>query len=216
MPRLWHRLRGRSADRSRKPVSAVEQRLLLEALDTVLRGDRDATYVSTPITTGERFVRWRRSLDPSVSESDPVYRAGLAEVVQANVDHARPIVERVAETLAGHVIDPTRLGSVNGWTQYDFHAFWTEVISRYASTVVFVDGWQFSTGCVLEFSAAVRAGRRILDERLKPLPASEALSLVRAASEEIRANGLPTATMDEAVRVLRTTAGQTATGVMPA
>lgn len=206
----------RSSGSDRKRVSAVEQRLLLEALDTVLRGDREATYVSTPITTGERFVRWRCSLSKPVSEHDPLYQAGLAKVIEANVEHARPIVDRIARSRPGHVIDPTRLGSVNGWTQYDFHTFWTEVISRYAATVIFVDGWQFSTGCVLEFAAAVRAGRRILDERLKPLPPDDGLALVRAASKEMSGSGLSTSSIDEALDALRSIATNATAGMMPA
>ena len=43
------------------------------------------------------------------------------------------------------------------------------VIERYADTVVFLNGWEYSEGCGDEFLTAVQSGANALDENLAPL-----------------------------------------------
>jgi hypothetical protein len=67
------------------------------------------------------------------------------------------------------VIDPSRLADVPGWEQADYHAFWTKVIDQHADKVIFLDGWQYSDGCTIEFAKAVQLGLPRLTEYLMPL-----------------------------------------------
>jgi len=55
------------------------------------------------------------------------------------------------------------------------------VIEHYASKVVFLDDWEFSSGCVFEFRVANEVGVSCFDEQLRPLDLATGLSLVREA-----------------------------------
>src|SRR6266511_1596067 len=72
-------------------------RLVYEVLDGVVE-DRGAIYVSTPITTGRRFVDWRRGSGAGLAPSEERYRREHdRQVVQRNREHAKPIVRAVRE-----------------------------------------------------------------------------------------------------------------------
>src|SRR5437867_3997010 len=112
-------------------------------------GDRKATYVSVPITTGPRLVDWFRELsrrgDPL---PDPRRPEGNEErrrlVIEPNLRDARSIVETVRRNREGPVIDPSLLRDVPGWRQEDYVALWEVVIERFAERLVFADGWNYS------------------------------------------------------------------------
>lgn len=164
---------------------------LVEAIDAVLHDHRDAVYVSTPITTGRQFLAWWQDRGCRLPEDDPEYQAELGQVVANNIAAVRPLVERVERDLAGRpVIDPTRLGPIVGWQQPDYHAFWVRVIHRYARTVVFADGWEYSSGCSLEFAAAVADGLQTLDAELRPLTVEAGQSRLVAAAADLDRAGL--------------------------
>jgi hypothetical protein len=164
---------------------------LVEAMDTVLRDHRDAVYVSTPITTGRQFVAWWQDRGCRLPEDDPEYQAEFGQVVADNIAAVRPLIERVERDLAGRpVIDPTRLGPIAGWQQSDYHAFWVRVIHRFARTVVFADGWEYSSGCSLEFAAAVADGLQTLDAELRPLTREAGQSRLLAAATDLDQAGL--------------------------
>lgn len=149
-----------------------------------------AVYVSTPITTGPSFLAWRRQ-DPSLVESHPGYDADHREqVVEGNLARAQQVVTRVRGAFAGPVIDPTRLADVEGWRQADYHRFWAEVVVSFAHTVVFVDGWQYSTGCAVEFAAAVRHRLALLDENLTAFEPARGVKLLAAGIADLSKAGL--------------------------
>jgi hypothetical protein len=175
-------------------------RVVFEVLDGVLP-DREAVYLSVPITTGKRFLDWRRGPGAHLAPTDRRYRSEhRRQVVDPNREHVAPVVKLVRERLSRVVIDPTTLNDVPGWTQADYHAFWTQVIERYAGTVVFLDGWEFSSGCTHEFVAAVRAGARLLREDLAPLQLDEGERRIRDAIAALSDEVLPTAPLSEALR----------------
>jgi hypothetical protein len=164
---------------------------LIEALDAVLHDHRDAVYVSTPITTGRQFVTWWQDRGHRLAEDDPEYQAEFGQVIADNIAAVRPLIERVERGLGGRpVIDPTRLGPITGWQQPDYHAFWVRVIQRFVRTVVFADGWEYSSGCSLEYAAAVAEGLQLLDAELRPLTRKAGDSRLAAAAAELEQVGL--------------------------
>ena len=146
-------------------------------------------YLSAPITTGAQYLAWRRTPDGSLQRDHPEYRERhRAQVVQTNIARIAPLVRSLRERFAGQlVIDPTGLADVEGWKQDDYHELWCAVVETYAQTVVFADGWQYSTGCAAEFGAALRVRARLLTERLEPLASAEGLALLAAAVAEMEA-----------------------------
>jgi hypothetical protein len=183
-------------------------RVVFEVLDGVLP-DREAVYLSVPITTGRRFLDWRRGPGAGLAPSDGRYPSEhRRHVVEPNREHVVPVVRMLRERLGRVVIDPTTLHDVPGWGQADYHAFWTGVIERYAGTVVFLDGWEFSSGCTHEFVAAIRAGARLLREDLAPLGLEEGERCIRDAIAALPDDVLPTAPLREALRELEELAGR--------
>lgn len=183
-------------------------RVVFEVLDGVLP-DREAIYLSVPITTGKRFLDWRRGPGAGLAPSDGRYPSEhRRHVVDPNREHVVPVVRMLRERLGSVVIDPTTLHDVPGWGQADYHAFWTRVIERYAGTVVFLDGWEFSSGCTHELVAAIRAGARLLREDLAPLGLEEGERRIRDAIAALSDDVLPTAPLRDALRELEELAGR--------
>jgi hypothetical protein len=100
------------------------------------------------------------------------------------------------------VIDPTALGDVSGWAQSDYHRFWTGVIERYAHTVVFLNGWEYSSGCTHEFLAAIRVGAELLREDLAPLRLDEGERRIREAIAHLDDDVLSTVPLRDALQEL--------------
>ena len=160
--------------------------ILLEGLASVVE-DRTATYVSSPLTTGQAAFEWHlRNGD----RSDPDGAKDFYEsVIVPNRQQAAAYV-RALRKARGAVIDPTAMGDLPGWTQPDYRYFWGRVIELYANEVVHRDGWQHSSGCAYEFFVALQSGASTLREDLTPLSLEDGQELVRAAVEECEARGV--------------------------
>lgn len=147
---------------------------------------RSAVYLSTPITTGRRFVEWRRGTGAELSPGSSAYlRRRAEEVIEPNRSDIAPLVRWLRTRFQDPVIDPTALEAVPGWEQFDYHRFWAEVIERYAHTAVFAEGWQYSSGCVLELAAAVSADATLLRDDLAPLNPKDAVQLIEGAIADV-------------------------------
>jgi hypothetical protein len=139
-----------------------------------------ALYVSSPLTTGQRAFEWHQRNGSTADDS--AAQAGFREnVIASNRDQAGRYVEALRAKQMGIVIDPTALEDVAGWTQSDYRFFWGRVIEEYAATVVFRDGWEYSSGCAYEFLVAARAGLTLLCEDLTPLSIEDGRKLLAAA-----------------------------------
>ncbi len=177
-----------------KTTRAREIDSLLNALGCVIV-DRSAVYVSTPITSGQRFAHWSSNRDIEFDLSHPeTYLEFKREVLEPNSEHARGIIKNLRSLFAQALIDPTALRDIEGWVQDDYRVLWAKVIEQYADTVVFLDGWQYSNGCTYEFLVAHRMTPRplILQERLEPLTLEGGIHLVKQAIAELQNSKLPT------------------------
>src|SRR4051812_28882996 len=179
-----------------------QARALLEAIDTVLHGRRQAVYVSTPITTGPQFLDWWRANSDRVGSDHAAYQREMASVIEHNISAVRPLVDRVEARFQVPVIDPTRLDSMPGWDQSDYHRFWVSVIEKFVTTVVFADGWAFSSGCAVEFAAASDQGLAILDANLDVLPPAAGRAALDSAIRTIEDSGLDASAQRSAVATL--------------
>lgn len=148
-----------------------------------------ALYISTPITTGARLLAWCRA-NPAGARDDPFGSELRREVMAENIRALGPLRVRIARAAGAQpVIDPTELDE-QGWAQADYHRFWIETISRYVSALVLADGWQYSTGCAFEFSAALLAEMPMLDSDLNPMNLGHAADLLTRAIVEIEDAGM--------------------------
>jgi len=157
-------------------------------------------YVSTPITTGPELLRWLRA-NPDASEA--LRSHARSQVIANNVAAVVPLVAMVrARFRDAAIIDPTALNDVRGWTQADYHRFWTEIIVRYADGAVFADGWQYSVGCTVEFAAANLAGIELYNSRLEMISPNEGLVLLQSTVSELDAVGASKVIQESAIRTL--------------
>jgi hypothetical protein len=126
----------------------------------------DCVYVSTPITGG-------RALFSRLVQGQPLNPPERDLLRTSNVRHALRVYGFVERSFAQRtVVEPTSLSEPEGWLQRDFHAFWMGFIDRHATTVVFVDGWEYSTGCLWEMHQSLTKRLQVLDERLQRLSAT--------------------------------------------
>ena len=159
--------------------------LLLEGLASVIEG-RTATYVSSPLTTGQTAAEWHLRNGGRPAADDEGFRR---DVMEPNRTAAASYVRELRKT-RGVVIDPTAMGDLPGWTQPDYRYFWGRVIELYANEVVFRDAWQHSSGCAYEFFVALQSGASTIREDLTPLSLEDGQALVRAAVEECETRGV--------------------------
>lgn len=145
-------------------------------------------YVSTPITTGRRYYDWLTA-SSEASPTAVIQSAGHRGVIAANEASAHALVNRVRAQCAHLVVvDPTALRAPT-WSQEEFHDFWARLITKYVGQVVFNEGWEYSTGCCLEYAAAVAAGTDLLDASMSPLPPNLALMKTQSAVDRLLAEG---------------------------
>lgn len=152
-------------------------------------------YVSTPITTGRLYLDWwqrrGRSIVDKFGERSKRYESEFnSEVVQKNQALANAVIKRVKMQREEPVIDPTQF-TMENWDQDEYRHYWLQVIIRFVSTVVFVDGWQYSSGCSYELLTALDEGKEVLDESLNPISLEIASQLVEHAVLEYQSLDVP-------------------------
>jgi len=179
-----------------------EIELVLEAFSCVVHG-RTAIYVSSPLTTGQRAFEWRlRNGAFTGATQHGEGEAFRREVVEPNRREAAAYAVRLRESTHRVVIDPTALPEAPGWNQSDFRALWGRIIDRYADSVVFRDGWQYSSGCGYEFLVGCESGARLLREDLKPLVFEEGRSLIGRGIKESHERGASAVFLERVLQAL--------------
>ncbi|SRR6266705_68480 len=166
---------------------------MVEAFASVVEG-RTAWYVSSPLTTGRRAFEWHtRNGSASADGRDRQGARGsgsfLSEVVEPNRAQAAKYVRDLRARAGQVVIDPTALEDIPGWNQDDYRHFWGRVIEGFAGTVIFREGWEYSSGCAYEFLVARKSAAATLKEDLEPLDFGVARSLIERAVKEGGAKG---------------------------
>ncbi len=188
----------RTLDRRRRlslsagPLGLLFERPMPEGAEDLASGyaNLDASnviYVSTPITTGPELLRWLRA-NPGASGALRAHARD--EVISRNITAVVPLVALVRSRFRdAAIIDPTALEDVQGWTQTDYHRFWSEIIIRYVDGVVFADGWQYSVGCTVEYAAATLLGLPAYNARLERLTAQAGIELLQSTESDLDAVG---------------------------
>ena len=179
-----------------------EQDLMLQAIGCVVANSH-ATYVSGPITTGNRFSAWYVSAGRHLGLGSQQYLLRLkGDVIQPNERAIHRVASRIRERASVPVIEPASL-AVSEWSQQDYLSFWLRVIQKFASTVVLVSGWEFSVGCATEFRFASSLGLPISDEAGNLIDALQGEVLIAAAATEIERISEGVAPLIQLAQVLR-------------
>jgi len=194
----------KEADESSQRLPAVVEKLAEWEEQRGLRASqRTAVYVSTPITTGLTYLSWFQRTGHRLQKGTQEYSAALrADVILPNTQRASRFIELLRWNHVGLIIDPTSF-DVPGWDQTTYHEFWTKVIERHARRVIFLDGWEFSRGCTLEFEMAQRLGLDCVDEKLISLDLDRGIKQIEEAIKECRKVGINTTNLDSVFQRLR-------------
>lgn len=138
-----------------------------------LIGDAKLTYISGPITTG---LRWVEALVAGDDAGQPIISANCAAIHE--------VANRVRRTAGTLVLEPASL-HVESWSQDDYLRLWTTLIERHASSVIFVEGWQYSIGCAFEFERAVLNQIPALAVDGKSISMDDGIELLTAAARTL-------------------------------
>ncbi len=154
-----------------RTVETISEALARWSSTHLLEEGGQRVYLSTPITTGRRFIDWWEATGRLLEPNSAAYKASYLENVRTPNEADACVVASGLNTTSEKIrlVNPVDFPEPFGWDQATFHTFWTEVIRRYVHQVVFVDGWEFSVGCCREFAAAIGNKVPCLDQRGLPL-----------------------------------------------
>lgn len=173
-------------------VSRVAE-MCLNVFDCVF-SPSSAVYLSTPVTTGDRFYRWVKD------GGDPC--APSRSVINENTEFAYSTALYLRETTQKGVINPAAFYQ-ESWTQEMYLSFWVDVIKRFASEVWLNAGWEFSNGCTYEYCAAIEAGIPCFGINGQQLDVPRAIELISVAIEKMSLVNMDTASIELTLKTLR-------------
>lgn len=156
--------------------------LALSTIRSVL-GDVRYQYLSGPITGGCRVIEWHETVGRDIPADG--YKKARRASVDLNIADVRAAA--ALERRSGRpTIEPGSFeANFPQWGQREFLAFWEQVIKHHASSVRFMDGWQFSAGCTFEYLCARRERHSTLTMAGGPLEPADAVSMIDEALVEI-------------------------------
>lgn len=167
--------------------------LCLNVFDCVLCPS-SAVYLSTPVTTGDRFYRWVKD------GGDPC--APSRSVINENTNFAYSTALQLRDVTKKCVINPAVFYQ-ESWTQEMYLSFWVEVIKRFASEVWLNTGWEFSNGCTYEYCAAIEAGIPCFAIDGRKMELVQAIELISDAIEKMSLVNMNTANIQKTLEKLR-------------
>lgn len=177
----------------------IEQKHLLQAIKCAA-GGKVATYISGPITTGPRFIEWYISTGHLLENHTNEYQQNrLKYVLSQNESDIFEAAQILRNKVSAPVIEPASL-HIPSWTQQDYYLFWTELMRRFVTRVVVLDGWQYSIGCVIEFHHATQFGIQIETVDGESLDEENARQLILNAANDIESKG---ASFDRLIRMAK-------------
>lgn len=171
-----------------RDVDAINN--MVELFNCMLDG-KTAAYISAPITTGQRFIDWYKETGSSLDHNSSRYKTKhFHAVIRPNSEEVKKKVVGIRRHFDTILINPT-LFTWPEWNQDDYRHFWGKIIETYVDTVIFLNGWQYSSGCSFEFLTAVRSGIEVLDEDRDKLDRETGLRLIEDAIAQYNKNAIP-------------------------
>lgn len=162
-----------------EPISAIRQ-IWKSAF-----GSQRVAYLSGPITTGRRFLEWWTAVGARMPSGSPAFAAALREhVIAPNEAHLKMVAETLRARLPEPVVEPASL-FVSHWSQNDYLELWEQFITDHSSRILLMDGWEFSAGCVSEFSRAHLDGIRTEMVDGTPVVARDGIAAIRRALSDV-------------------------------
>lgn len=184
-------------------ITAEVKPALLSVLASLGLPPRSCVYVSTPISTGSRYLQWRETARDSEPGTES-FEAGRCDVKRANIHDAKTLIASIRSTFNDTlVIDPTALADITGWQQHDYHLYWTDIMAKYVHTAVFANGWQYSEGCAIEFATATELQVNCIDHMSHQMDSAAGLRMIEEAILQYRRIDYTSTTLGDVAANLR-------------
>jgi hypothetical protein len=161
---------------------------LLAMLSTVIE-DKQAVYLSTPITSGPQLLQRHYSGKGAALERDAAHEPGFPPALQSNLAAAAKKAHEL-RTKRGFLVIAPILFSQEGWTQPNYRYFWGLVLERFVNKVYFMHGWEYSSGCSYEFFVASKLELETYRQDGSLFSTQEGLAALNRASDEMQRQGL--------------------------
>jgi uncharacterized protein DUF4406 len=161
----------------------------VSSVDSIV-SDRKATYLSTPVTGGlAQFEFLKKHGLKSREDMNPnQHKEFASEVVAKNLEDAAEAANNVRVANNEFVINPGRLGAMKSWKQGDYMSLWLKTMDD-VDVVTMRDGWELSTGCVLEARKGFDLGVPVRTQSGEILSQDQALLIVEKGERKVRNMG---------------------------
>jgi hypothetical protein len=177
--------------------------VLLQLFNSML-SNSSAIYLSGPITTGPRFFDWYVDKGYKLENDNITYQEDKRRnVLGPNESDIFKTAEALRLRFNQPLIEPASLHIIN-WTQNDYYCFWTEVMKRFISRMISIDGWQYSIGCVVEYHHAVHFGIPVENIQGDIITPERAYQQIFAAADDIEKKGAAFPVLLQMSQALRT------------
>ena len=153
-------------------------------LSSAILNSKKATYISTPISSGKLFNNFFSSVkDLGISEEEYKERH-YKEIICVNHNNAEILRQKLlSENPDVVVINPGGI-FYKSWKQEDYLEFWKDFITKFVNKIIFVDEWQYSNGCVFEYSLAVDLKIPCYDANKNKIDYEQGIKLIEQVIDE--------------------------------
>jgi hypothetical protein len=185
----------------RKGKVSESHEILIQAWECAFLGSPVA-YLSGPITTGPRFVRWYSAAGRELTDQRLFKLLHRQNVIDANTRDIREAAVHLRSILHEPVLEPASL-VIPQWTQDEYIELWARVIERFASRIIMMPGWEYSSGCTAELLRAFTHDVPATTLDGAALSLSNAVDLISEALGRVDAEQVPITGLRETLRELR-------------
>jgi hypothetical protein len=176
--------------RSRKVIHELE--MVMTAFDCVIPDDA-GIYCSTNITTDRRLYfeifrqyNVRSEEELAMKLGNDRYTKVKMEVMQSNMQRGLAFAESLRLRGFVNIITPAPF-IAHDFNQQHYLYLWEWIIIKKAYEARFIEGWEFSNGCTMEYAAATHKGIPRFDHMGRQLKTSQAIRKIEAAVQELTA-----------------------------
>jgi len=167
---------------------------------TLTKKDR-IIYLSTPITTGKRFVEWYDNFGKEPYSTKEYHLSHYMNVVKKNKNEAKDYAESIYERTNNVVVNPAEFEAE--FSQAEYMLLWTEFIKEFTSKIVFAPDWAYSNGCLGEFITALSNKVPRLDFLFNEINNTYAIDALFKAKKRLIQSSLKTDLQDNLLKLLK-------------
>jgi hypothetical protein len=189
----------------RRVLDEIE--MLLTVFDCMLPDD-SGVYCSSDVTTGRRlyfeiYERHGVRSDEELKEKlgGEGHRRLMGRLIEENIARGIEFTDGLRLRGLSNLINPGPLHAP-GFEQEHYYYLWESVIIRKVREGYFNEGWEYSSGCTLEYAICRRKGIPTLDHEGRDLPLAAARTRAERAVSKLRARGISAPTLERNLKLI--------------